>query len=32
MSKQVKKVAKRNTIDLGVVKYSYTSKNGRHRF
>ena len=32
MSKRTKKVQQRNTIDLGIVKYTYTSKNGRHRF
>ncbi len=28
MPKRTKKVQKRNTIDLGIVKYRY--KNGRH--
>ncbi len=32
MSKRTKKAQKRNTINLGIATYTYTSKNGRHRF
>ena len=30
MVKQIKKISKRNTINLGIISYTYTYTRGRH--